>query len=310
MKRALLSIVCTATVFLSSHVSGAPALVWQQPSNSETATTVHSSKATDLPSIVGPHEKAVVFVLGRDPDDGSESLTTLSAAGSLPGVMSMYPAACHMHHSVGDVTSPHMIARSINKARKSPGHAVDMSLDEYDKLVAGQTKEELEVSTTGMISKTAFKSKKRAQELEKAKIWIVRLDPAEAEKADEAVVSAMNTFDNVILTAARSVEEVKHERNLLSMHRVKQQEAAGKRRRSKRRRLEEEADEEDNNEEDEEEEEYVDELNFVSMTPNILAGILFFLLFTTVTWIGITCMGMISGQDVYVKKVPYIGREA
>jgi hypothetical protein len=49
---------------------------------------------------------------------------------------------------------------------------------------------------------------------------------------------------------------------------------------------------------------------YVSMTPNILAGILFTLLFTVTTYIGVTCMGMIAGQDVYVKKMPAVGREA
>jgi hypothetical protein len=49
---------------------------------------------------------------------------------------------------------------------------------------------------------------------------------------------------------------------------------------------------------------------YVSMTPNILAGLLFFLLFAVVTYIGISCMGMISGVSVYETKKPSIGREA
>jgi hypothetical protein len=33
-------------------------------------------------------------------------------------------------------------------------------------------------------------------------------------------------------------------------------------------------------------------------------------LFSVVTYIGVSCMGMISGQTVYVTKMPSIGREA
>jgi hypothetical protein len=49
---------------------------------------------------------------------------------------------------------------------------------------------------------------------------------------------------------------------------------------------------------------------YVAMTPNILAGILFMGLFTMITWIGISCMGAISGQEVFVSKMPSVGREA
>ena len=50
---------------------------------------------------------------------------------------------------------------------------------------------------------------------------------------------------------------------------------------------------------------------YVHMTPNILAGILYTIMFIVVTQIGIGCMGSIQGQgDIYVKKMPTIGREA
>jgi len=80
---------------------------------------------------------------------------------------------------------------------------------------------------------------------------------------------------------------------------------------SRRRRLEQEeegdgddAANQDNNNGD------MSGVYYVSMTPNILAGLLFGLLFIVVTWIGVSCMGAISGQDVYVSKMPTIGREA
>ena len=49
---------------------------------------------------------------------------------------------------------------------------------------------------------------------------------------------------------------------------------------------------------------------YVAMTPNILAGLLFGLLFVVITYIGVTCMGAIQGQDVFVSKMPSVGREA
>ena len=49
---------------------------------------------------------------------------------------------------------------------------------------------------------------------------------------------------------------------------------------------------------------------YVLMTPNILAGILFLLLFTLIAMIGLNCMGAIAGQDVFVSKMPTVGREA
>jgi len=49
---------------------------------------------------------------------------------------------------------------------------------------------------------------------------------------------------------------------------------------------------------------------YVNMTPNIFAGLLFMFLFTFVAYLGIACMSMIQGQDVYVNKLPSIGREA
>jgi len=49
---------------------------------------------------------------------------------------------------------------------------------------------------------------------------------------------------------------------------------------------------------------------YVYMTPNILAGLMFAGLFTSVVFLGISCMGMIQGQDVFVSKMPSVGRES
>ena len=76
------------------------------------------------------------------------------------------------------------------------------------------------------------------------------------------------------------------------------------------RRLEDMQQEEGQNQNNKQADDDMAGVYYVSMTPNILAGILFTLLFAVTTWIGVTCMGMIAGQDVYVKKMPPVGREA
>ena len=89
--------------------------------------------------------------------------------------------------------------------------------------------------------------------------------------------------------------------------RLQAMEKAGRKlQQSQRRRLEDANQEENANGDDSS----LEGVYYVSLTPNILAGILFFLLFATVAFIGISCMGMIAGQDVYVKKMPSVGREA
>ena len=74
---------------------------------------------------------------------------------------------------------------------------------------------------------------------------------------------------------------------------------------ARRRRLDEQDGDEDNNDNGD-----MSGVYYVSMTPNILSGLLFTVLFVVVTYVGVTCMGSISGQDVYVSKMPTIGREA
>merc|ERR1712032_443609 len=73
------------------------------------------------------------------------------------------------------------------------------------------------------------------------------------------------------------------------------------------RRLEDEANNEKNQNNNGQDQEGV---YYVNMTPNIFAGLLFFFMFVFTAHLGLTCMNMIEGQDVYVKKMPVIGREA
>jgi len=49
---------------------------------------------------------------------------------------------------------------------------------------------------------------------------------------------------------------------------------------------------------------------YVYMTPNIMAGILFGILFTFCAILGFSCMNDLEGQTVFVSKMPTVGREA
>lgn len=125
--------------------------------------------------------------------------------------------------------------------------------------------------------------------------------PADAASTDidAAVVSAIEDkkVGSVILTAVRGLSEVKLERNAnakKSLHQI-QYKATG------RRRLEDNGN--GNNDGSD------DGIYFVNFTPNIFSGLLFFSFFVVVTYIGLGCMNMIAGQDVYVSKYPSIGRE-
>ena len=48
---------------------------------------------------------------------------------------------------------------------------------------------------------------------------------------------------------------------------------------------------------------------YVTMTPNILSGLLFALLFVVVVAVGLGCMNDIEGGTVFVQKKPDVGRE-
>ncbi|GMH79252.1 hypothetical protein TrST_g11562 [Triparma strigata] len=53
-----------------------------------------------------------------------------------------------------------------------------------------------------------------------------------------------------------------------------------------------------------------DSTYYVYMTPNIMAGILFGILFTFCSILGFSCMNELEGQTVFVSKMPTVGREA
>lgn len=307
----------------------APAVVWK--SSRQSGRVLHSSddlKSSELLENALNVEAsdsslaAVVFLLGKA-DDGSESLSELASAGKLPNTASKYDEADAFYHHVSGIESTNTMVKEASRA--NPAHRVLLiSLSELNSKLTSlkepTAEVEMEISENGaMMSKTVKHANKRARELAKANVLLVQIDPkhSDASEIDSAIVKAIEheSIENVILAGIRSLNEVKHERNLLSKRRMDVMEAQGQRvLQAKRRRLDQEdqgeEDQGDNNQYYGDNGEDMTGVYYVSMTPNILAGILFGLLFFVVTWIGLTCMGEIASQDVYVKKMPIIGREA
>lgn len=134
-----------------------------------------------------------------------------------------------------------------------------------------------------------------------------------AQELDEAVEKAIlsNKMGSVILTSVRSKSEVDLERQLLAKSNAAQAQAPSFHKRSgsnknNRRRLEDR--DGDKDEENDGEADYTG-IYFVSMTPNILSGLLFGFFFIFVSLVGIGQLGNISSQDCYVDKYPVVGRE-
>ena len=307
----------TVSVLLLSILGSAlaaPAIVWKN-GQSEPVRTSKEVLVTDLFSdllSVEPESSSlasVVFLLGRG-EDGSESLSTMAAAGSLPNVEAKYNNANAIHHHVAGVESHDTMVRDATHACSGNKKAMTVSLGELSNKLASRSEAlEMEVSQDGIMSKEQKRAHKRAQDMSKASVLIVTVDPRlDSAALDSAVVAAIehDSVSSVVLTAIRSHDEVKHERMMHSNRRLSKM---TKTKVTHGRRLEDQQDGEENQEQGQNNDDMTG-VYYVNMTPNILAGILFTLMFFVVTYIGVTCMGMIAGQDVYVKKLPPVGREA
>ena len=309
--------IAALLAFIAS-AAAAPALVWKEGASN---APVHSSEDVtpaaifgDLLSSAQPNDSSlssVVFLLERG-DKGSERLSTLASQGSLPGVAAKYDEAHAIHHHVSGVLNAPKVAAEAT--RVGAGHnIVQLSLSEFSS-TQKSVPEEVEVSGSGILSRSAKLSKKRSKAIANAHVFIVTVDAStEPAEIDSIVVDAIEnkSIRSVILSAVRSVDEVKLERNLENRRRLKMQEAAGRRmlaaKEANHRRLEDQDQQQDDQEQNQDD---MSGIVYVSMTPNILAGILFFFLFTFVTYIGIGCMGAIAGGEVLkTTKMPSVGRE-
>ncbi len=262
--------VTTILAALFTSAAAAPAIVWSGQSNGVN----HSSEATHLSGLVESNDRSsssVVFIVERD-EHKSERLSTLTASGALPKVSSKYEEASAIHHSVRGI-------ETVSKAAKELGGLTAITLEEY---ASHSSEKKASINHDGKVS---------------GEITVVSI-PKESNPSDiDSIVAAAiedANIGSVVLTSVRGTSEVKFERELSA----KQQYASAQERIS-RRRLE------DGNGGDAQE-----SYPFVNFTPNIFSGLIFFFFFATVTYIGIGCMGMIAGQDLYVTKYPTIGREA
>ena len=292
------AIVCATmkvtALLLSSLIAGAvaaPAIVWKNGKDAS-ESVVHTSEILPASSLFPnlPLEDStvasVVFLLGRA-EDGAENLSTLASSGALPGVASKYDAAHTIHHHVSGIESSYAMA-SLARENSNPHRVLEISLDEFNRKMASQVQE----------------SNQRSKALNQADILIVNCD-ADAFEVDSAVVKAIenDSVKMVTLASQRSVDEVKHERTIKSRVLMKTVNAP-------RRRLEDQDEQNDDAANANGGNDSMEGVYYVLVTPNIFAGILFLFFFSFIAWTGINCMGQITGQDVFVHKMPPIGREA
>lgn len=307
----LLSVAAALSI---GFASAAPAIVWK--AGSSPASPSHISEQTDTRSLLSSvfdnddsassssGLSAVIFLVGRD-SDGSEGLVSMASSGKLPGVQAKHAHADSIHYHVDGVESSRTVAKD---ARLSGGmNVVEVALDEFHRKLASlaqseQDEEESAVSVEG--GKKVNKSEqKRRRAISEADVLIVSVtDKDNAAAIDSSIVKAIDSklVRNVILSSIRSTNEVKHSRRMAVVDKITKS-AQGA---AARRRLQ---DNDQNNNNGEQQQ--ATGVYYVNMTPNIFAGLLFFFMFVFVTHLGLSCMNMIEGQDVYVKKMPAIGRE-
>lgn len=309
-----------STLFGSAYA--APAIVWKS-GKVDAEDVVHSSRWVMAKDVVGDAVEtsngsslaSAIFVIGRA-EDGSESLSSIAGSGALPGVASKYDSAVAYYSHVSGVRGGYSIAHDVENTGRS---VAELSLNELShKLTSTGSDtpfvqaEEVVVGDSGLLSVVQKEQISRAKKLEKADVIVVNVSPnVDKSILDSLVVKTIEhkSISSVILTAVRSIDEIKEERTMEHRRRMKVMEAAGRRlaTNSASRRLEQQQ-----NQDDDMGASYSNLVGvyYVHMTPNIFAGLAFALFFAVIAYTGISCMGMIAGQDVYVNKMPTIGREA
>ncbi len=252
----------------------------------------------------------------------------------MAGVQDRYLMADEIYYHVHGVESARTVARDARESSSSSGDAAvtvaEVSLEEFQRKLESMAQSEVEVqeveeeenesSPSSPERKISKAQQKRRRAISEADVLVVTAmgggvaNQSEdyAAKLDAAIVAAIDSpaIRNVVLSTIRSTQEVKHARKLAVVERLTRKLSSAttsfsNSRRRQRRRLEDAAaaDNADNQVESQ------SGIYYVNMTPNIFAGLLFFLMFVVTAHIGLTCMNMIEGQDVYVKKMPHIGRE-
>ena len=317
-----LSIIATALAASVGLASAAPAIVWRSGGSSSSNGPSHISDAVDSrsllssvldsdwgrdPSSSSPSSAlaAVVFLVGRD-DDGSDGLSSLASSGKIPGVRGRYLNADEVHHHVRGMESARTVARDAREADRGTGtgatRVAQVSMEEFRRKLASMAQIEAEEGGDSG-TKISMAERRRRMAISEADVLVVSVGANEdASKIDAAVLAAIDSsaVRTVVLSSVRSAAEVKHARMLAVGERFARKEASNGE--ASRRRLQE-------GEGGANAASSAEGVYYVNMTPNIFAGLLFFFLFAFTAHLGLTCMNMIEGQDVYVKKYPHIGRE-
>lgn len=294
-----LAAIASAIAVTIGVASAAPAIVWKNGSSSTSPS--HISNKIDSRSLLSSSVEggdsalaAVVFLVGRGAD-GSEGLSNMASTGKLPQVQGKYGVADSIHHHVEGVESSRTMARDARSSYN--GKVAEVTLSEFNRKLAS-----IAQNTAEDAPKAASKvEQKRRREISEADVLIVSVNPSDdASSIDSSIVAAIESSNvrNVILSSIRSTDEVVRARKLATADRFTQSRSA-----ASRRRLDDEGNNQNNNQNSSE------GVYYVNMTPNMFAGILFFFMFIFTAHLGLTCMNMIEGQDVYVKKLPHIGRE-
>jgi len=306
---------------LSVSIIAAPAIIWRNENGRE--QQLHSSEAIDASvliedTVASNKDKSlasIIFLMGRDAD-GNEALSQLASSGMLPNIASKYEAADSIYYQVNGLESRHTVARDARKGlspqnpKKAKEFVLDASIPEvHQKLNSLSEEDEVEVaeiSADGSVVSTNKKQRRRDRAVDKANVLVVHVGVKDDMSDVDAAVAAAATHPkvgSVVLSGVRSVDEVKHERMMISRRKLAEFTDVRFNGRQGRRRLDEQDDADDQNNDDE-------VVYYVSLTPNIFAGLLFGGLFLFVAYTGLMCMNMIEGQDVFTEKMPGIGREA
>lgn len=272
MKLFLLSLAST----LLTSALAAPAVVWTKSSTSSDSavSTTHSSDPTSLTSLLAPYTSQpgshLVLVLGRT-DEGNDALTTLASSDQLPKVSQAYGKADTVHHYVKGNESPHVLSKQLEDM-----HDLFIETD-MSKFSLKEIEEEGEGVTL---------------------VHVPWSSPASAIDALVAQALTMEALSSVTLTSIRPLTEVLLERDLAQKAQYAQFAKEANTASTHRRRLEDANDDESSY-----------PIYYVSVTPNILSGILFFGFFIAIALVGLTCMASIGFSDVYVANYPAIGKE-
>lgn len=323
--------------------SAVPAIVWNksEPAAQDASTYISNEISfeqmlTTESSSMNNNDLTVMFLLERDSKTGQELLTSMTPM--LQQTLQHPLAATHKQYShvTGMESGAHVLKKckacATSTVTSSPiMEPVLVNLNELGyklnhTLLSSSSTTEMMMdvigeATTSMLppktttNKATVKVSKRNRLIEASNFVIVTVPPTiAADVLDATLVQTLQhaSVQTMVLSSVRGVNEVKYERQL-SMKRqlldkaiiVDTTSTSAKTTDPYHRRLEEQQQDNNNNDNNN-----LSGTYYVQMTPNIFSGLLFFGMFTVITMIGISCMNMITGQDVYVSTMPSIGREA